>query len=288
MFCESRPRLRRVHSKFDFVECANEAGVAVPNTQRVTERDELERAVTQRGSDLVLKPEFSRFGTNTVLQPTSAAATRNIDVSAARPWVAQDFVAGTPLCTWAIARKGQIRAYSAYRVAQTAGGAAITFEHAPHPGAQAWVERFVRHVEFTGQIAFDLIEGADGAVVGIECNPRATSGVHLFRDDARLAATFFEHDGVEHDGALLAPGTERFMLMLPMFTHGLSAVRSWRDLQGWVRTFSSSRSVLFDGTDPGPFLLQGLSFAELAARALGGGVDLLSASTLDIEWNGEE
>lgn len=286
VFCESRARLRRVHSKYEFVQCANEAGVAVPRTERVVDRGALEALVARRGLSLVLKPEFSRFGTNTILRPASAAQTSGIRVDAVRPWVAQDFVAGTPLCTWAAAHKGKLRAYSAYRVTQTAGGAAITFQHTPHPGAQAWVEGFVRHVEFTGQIAFDLIERGDGSVVGIECNPRATSGVHLFRDDARMADAFLEHGSVEHE--LLAPGPGRFMLTLPMFTHGLSAVRSWGSLQNWATTLRDSRSVLFDGSDPGPFLLQGLSFAELAARAIAGHVDLLSASTLDIEWNGEE
>lgn len=288
VFCESRARLRRVHSKFEFVQRANEAGVAVPPTQRVTERSALEDLVARRGLSLVLKPEFSRFGTNTIIRPASAAQVSGLQVDPAHAWVAQDFVLGTPLCTWAAAHNGKLRAYSAYKVTQTAGGAAITFQHTPHAGAQDWTERFVRHVGFTGQIAFDFIErpaidGKDGEVVGIECNPRATSGVHLFRDDARMAGAF-----LEPGGELLAPGDGRFMLALPMFTHGLGAVRSFGSLRRWANTFATSRSVLFDGGDPGPFLLQGLSFAELAARALAGGVDLLSASTLDIEWNGEE
>lgn len=289
VYCESRARLRQVHSKYEFVQRAKEAGVAVPTTQRVAERGALEELVARRGLGLVLKPEFSRFGTNTIIRPASAAQTRDLDVDDAHAWVAQDFVQGTPLCSWAAAHKGELRAYSAYRVTQTAGGAAITFQHTPHPGAREWTERFVRHVGFTGQIAFDFIEqpsskgGEWGEVVGIECNPRATSGVHLFRDDARLADAF-----LNAEGEALAPGDGRFMLALPMFTHGLGSVRSWESLRSWARTFRKSRSVLFDGGDPGPFLLQGLSFAELAGRALAGGVDLLSASTLDIEWNGEE
>lgn len=282
VFCESRAHLRRVHSKYEFVQCALEAGVAVPPTQRVSDRRTLEGVVARRGLSLVLKPEFSRFGTNTLLRPGSAAQLAHIEVDSERAWVAQDYVAGTPLCTWAVAHQGKLRAYSAYKVAQTAGGAAITFEHSPHAGAEAWVERFVRHMKFTGQIAFDFIERPNGEVVGIECNPRATSGVHLFRDDPRLAGAF-----LESSGELLAPGPGRFMLMLPMFTHGLSAVRSWTNLRSWTSTLMASRSVLYDKRDPGPFLLQGLSFAELAGRAIAGRVDLLSASTLDIEWNGQ-
>ncbi|MFK8001988.1 MAG: carbamoylphosphate synthase large subunit [Polyangiales bacterium] len=288
VYCESRARLRRVHSKFEFAQRAKEAGVAVPPTKRITERNALEELVARRGLNLVLKPEFSRFGTNTLIRPASAAQTRDLKVDDAHAWVAQDFARGTPLCTWAVAHQGELRAYSAYRVTQTAGGAAITFEHTPHAGAREWTERFVRHVGFTGQIAFDFIEepskdGGDGEVIGIECNPRATSGVHLFRDDARMADAF-----LHAKGEVLAPGKGRFMLALPMFTHGLGGVRSWEGLRSWATSFAASRSVLFDGDDPGPFLLQGLSFAELAGRALAGGVDLLSASTLDIEWNGEE
>lgn len=39
----------------------------------------------------------------------------------------------------------------------------------------------------SGQFALDLIERADGSILAIECNPRATSGIHLFSRTSLLA-----------------------------------------------------------------------------------------------------
>ena len=48
--------------------------------------------------------------------------------------------------------------------------------------------RLVAGTGYSGQISFDWIVGGDGCARAIECNPRATSGLHLFARDAALPA----------------------------------------------------------------------------------------------------
>ena len=60
-----------------------------------------------------------------------------------------------------------------------------------HAAARAWVETFVAREGYTGQIAFDFIETEAGVMYALECNPRATSGVHLLAAHPEFAAAFF-------------------------------------------------------------------------------------------------
>ena len=67
-----------------------------------------------------------------------------------------------------------------YRGAVMQGTVAVCFERIdPSPAVLDWVSQFVSHTRFDGFVSFDLIVDASGAVFGIECNPRATSGIHF-------------------------------------------------------------------------------------------------------------
>ena len=51
-----------------------------------------------------------------------------------------------------------------------------------NPEIEAWVRRFVGALGLTGQVSFDFIRSADGAVYAIECNPRTHSAITMFYD----------------------------------------------------------------------------------------------------------
>ncbi|MBR7551800.1 carboxylate--amine ligase, partial [Mycobacterium tuberculosis] len=54
-----------------------------------------------------------------------------------------------------------------------------------------WVSEFVAAERFSGQAGFDFIEGADGSLYCIECNPRSTSGIMMFRPHNDVPSAFF-------------------------------------------------------------------------------------------------
>jgi hypothetical protein len=219
------------------------------------------------------------------MPPHSDQALAGVTPSAAAPWVAQTFVRGRQVCTYSLARAGRLVAHTAYPSEFTAGqGATIVFRHIEHPAALAWVRAFVEREDFSGQIAFDFIETEAGELYALECNPRATSGVHLLAGHPDFAAAFFVPPPA---GELLTPPEGRpALLAAAMWLYALPAVRSWPRLKHWLRAMTVGRDVIFDPRDPLPALLQGVGLARFLAWSVRHRISALEASTYDIEWNG--
>jgi hypothetical protein len=72
-----------------------------------------------------------------------------------------------------------------------------------------------------------------------------------------------------------------------MLTYGLPAALRNNQFAGWLKTFFSSKDVIFDLKDPLPALLQFRGRLTQLSIARKNRISLLEASTFDIEWNGE-
>lgn len=135
----------------------------------------------------------------------------------------------------------------------------VYFRSVDHPGILAYVQKlaaFLPRKELPFQASFDFIETTDESspqrLVAIECNPRATSGIHLFSGTPSLAsaltATPAESPIVPRPGAKrqLAPG----MMMWKKSERGAKAwLRHMKRLMG-------SKDVIFNKRDIGPSLMQ--------------------------------
>ncbi|MFZ5881678.1 MAG: carbamoylphosphate synthase large subunit [Chloroflexota bacterium] len=284
VFTESLPTLRSLHNKWDFIRLAASLGLSVPETALLQTQDDL-LGVFARWRGLVLKPAFSRFASRTLILPTVKQALSALTVAPANPWVAQEFVTGGQVCTYSVVHGGRITAHTAYRSEFTAGqGATIAFQHVEHPAALAWVDTFVNTLGYTGQVSFDFIEDEQGAVTALECNPRATSGVHLLAAHPHFAQAFL-------DPALncITPiGENRSMLGTAMLLYGLPNAIQKGTFKRWLDLFLSSRDTIFTWSDPLPAWLQTRSIFHYLRLARQQGISPLQASTFDIEWNGED
>jgi predicted ATP-grasp superfamily ATP-dependent carboligase len=278
-------QLRRLHSKFEFMEVVRKAGLPVPETSRVTSLAEAIEAVRRSPGELVLKPEFSRFATEVIVKPRDPDAIGRLAISVERPWVVQRFVTGEQVCSYGVAHEGRLTAHTAYRVDYTAGlASSIRFVVDDDPRLEAWVSRFVAAEGYTGQMAFDFVVASGGTVMPLECNPRATSGIHLFADQPELAGTFLDARGPR----LHAHPRRPRMLAIPMLVYGLpQSMRRGRTSQ-FIRDFVSSQDAVFRLLDPLPTLVQAMAVGELAMLARHYHRNLLAASTADIEYNGED
>ncbi len=274
--------MARLHSKLEFVGLAREAGLEVPRTERVESRSALDRAIAERPDELVVKPEFSRFGTQAIVRPTEPV---NVEVSRERVWVAQEALEGQPLATFSIAHEGRLVLHATYPIEFTAGRAAVHFRAIRNAAVLAQVRALVASTGYTGLIAFDFIE-TDQGPIAIECNPRATSGVHLFGGGPALARAILEPDGMDESSLVEPEVGSCSMIAAPMLSC-LAEVRSRAALRDWLASWRSSRPVLESLSDPGPFFMQGVSLVGLCLTALRHGIGPLEASTWDIEWNGE-
>jgi hypothetical protein len=283
VFTEPLDKLDVFHSKWNFVIGAGECDLLVPDTMLIMNEDALLSAFAH-WKELVLKPVYSRFAARTLMRPTLKQAFATLTFDPKEPWVAQQMIHGRQFCSYSVCQNGRITAHATYPTTFTAGrGAAIAFQSVEHRGIFQWVRTFVKHFNVTGQMAFDFVETPNGKVIGLECNPRATSGAHLLTSNPKFVEAFFnpEMDCVTpeaHSACMLATG---------MLVYGLPTAWKNGNLSAWWQTFLHSDDVIFDPKDPLPFLLQARSILAYMKLGRKEKISALEASTFDIEWNGE-
>ncbi|HUN21684.1 MAG TPA: hypothetical protein PK299_00970 [Anaerolineales bacterium] len=284
VFCEPRTRLKALHSKWEFVQLAQKLGLSVPTTHLLTNPAPIAQ-LQQAYSPLVYKPEYSRFAEQTHIAPPLPPA---IFPSPQARWVAQTFVAGRTLCTYSIAWRGKLLAHACYPTVWQAGkGAAVYFRALQRPATRRWVETLVSQLGLSGQFAFDFIERADGTCLAIECNPRATSGLHLLASQAGLVRCFAEPDACQ-TCIEPAPAEPPAQLALAMWVYALPQALRQGKLSAWWQDWRQGRDVVGAVGDHAPLWGQLLSTAKLVQRARQAHISPTAASTVDIEWNGED
>ena len=284
LFAPPRSTLKVLHDKFAFAKACADHGLPVPETRRLAGPAELE-TYSLEPSDWVFKPCFSRFGAEALISP-SADALRAIAPSAGRPWVAQRRVSGREASFYAVARGGALTAFAAYQGEWRLARAAISFdplEPALDRRIEALAARIAADFAVHGQFSCDLIVDPGGEPWLIECNPRATSGVHLLAGGGDLARAML---GAQAD-LVRSPGAPRHLLPA-LATQGLVAAIARGRLGAWVRQIRRGSDVAGIAGDRRPAfgaILDGLGF--MLAGALSG-TSMTAAATADIEWNGEE
>lgn len=280
LFSPSMELLTSVHDKHAFIRLAKSFSLAVPETMLLQDQSDLER-VRRRCRELVFKPVWSRFANHVLLRPHPAELA-SIRPTATAPWVAQRFIEGEELSAYAVARSGKLKAVALYRSLYRAEkGAGVCFEPKSDQAVRSFVETFVARTGWTGQIAFDLIRTPEGRVLPLECNPRATSGLHFFRDPVAFTEAVLG-DGEEVHPDVASVQTVRLALWL----YGLPKALRKGELGRFRRTLSHAQELLDWPGDSVPRRAQLSALAEIARIAFREGVSLQAASTRDIEWNG--
>lgn len=281
VFTEPLEILDRFHNKWKFVIDAGECDLRVPESILISREDDLLLAFSQ-WRRLVLKPVYSRFAARTLILPSLNEAFAKLTFN--EPWIAQEYIEGQSFCSYSVCQNGRITAHAVYPTIFTAGaGATIAFQPVEHAAIDAWVRRFVKHFDVTGQMAFDFIQTPQGEVVALECNPRATSGLHLLTENPQFVESFFNSEMT----CVKPQAQTARMLGTAMLVYGLP-MSIWQGRFGaWLQTFLHSDDVLFDLNDPLPFLLQARSILTYVLLGRKHGISALEASTFDIEWNGQ-
>ena len=281
LFAPSTAALRRLHSKADFPALAREAEVDPPATWAIAAPADWER-VPLPPADLVLKPEFSRFGAKTIVG-AAAEVGAVLPASPQRRWVAQERLAGEEYCVWSAIRGGSLVACIVYRpVLRHGRSAAYAFEAVDSPAIVEMSRRIGARVGGDGQLSYDVIVGEDRRVAPLECNPRAVSGLHLADASPAIARALL---GLE---PLLAPapGTIRY-LSPAMALMGVPAAVAGGSLGKLRRIWRGGRDSVGRPGDRLPVAGVLLDAARFALRGAGRLNSPTSETTDDIEWNGE-
>ncbi len=289
--------LAKLHHKYSFASLAELHGCRVPSTRLITGETQWRHAVREaQDGTLVLKPAYSRFAARVIMPQQlrcsaggPACTPAPPELSPARPWVAQRYVPGRAICTFSLASEGQLLAHAAYESKYRTGavGASVHFMQLNHPAALAWVRRFVEATGLSGHVGFDFIDGEDGVLYAIECNPRATSGLHLFRPLAgQYTAAILS--GQQSDGGLLQPPPgSKAMLTLPMAACGLRLAAQPRQWRAWLDAWRGTPDAVYRRGDSRPAWEQLRIVADAWRRSRSSGLSMTEVLTDDIEWNGE-
>ena len=282
LFAPKLADLSQVHHKYHFIRLCEDLGIPTPRTQLIETPQELATHV-QDAHDLVFKPVWSRFGSQALIRP-KARKLQQIQPTLKNPWVAQEYIDGTELCVYAIAHAGRLIALSAYRGLVRAGpGAAICFAPENSEPLRDFVEKIISATAWTGQISFDVMRTQDGRLLPLECNPRATSGLHFFSDGAAFSrALFGQTDEVKPD--ITSPQT----LPLALWLYGLPMVLNTEQRSVFLDALRRSGDVMRWPSDRVGYGAQLRAVAEFAGIAFRHRISLERASTWGIEWNGED
>ncbi len=272
--------LRRLHSKILFNQLLRDLGQPAPDSWTVENAADM-AALPLPPGELVLKPEFSRFGTATLIRPHPSRL-GDLAVSPGQRWAAQRHIAGQEICLWSAAIGGRLVASALYRPKWRQGhSASYVFERIDLPAALEIAVAVAAGTGMTGQLSFDMIAAPDGTIFPIECNPRAVSGLHLFGGQADLARA------LTGQIASAAPSSDICHLAPAMAVLGVPqalASGRWRAFRAdWARGEDAlgrnGDRWCWAGAllDAGRFAMAGLPRLASATRQ----------STDDIEWNGD-
>jgi predicted ATP-grasp superfamily ATP-dependent carboligase len=278
LYAMSSETLLALHNKATFVENCKAYGVSAPETFSLTDH---RAAAFANKHDHIVKPVFSCSGRGilfrkrgTVLPPQDAD----------QPMIVQRWVKGNVLSTFSIAHEGRALTTVAYRGAVMSGTVAVCFERvttedSQHAAVTQWVDKFVAAANFNGFISFDLVVDENGTAHGIECNPRATSGLH-FVDSRDLAA------------AVVHPEPDmqirfREELLLQQFYPCLTEVQKSMfsaNFRKNLATFLRARDVTWQWRDPLPFLTMPFTASQIIWLSIKNGTTFGEVATLDVGW----
>jgi predicted ATP-grasp superfamily ATP-dependent carboligase len=230
---------------------------------------------TMRSRPAVLKPVHSCSGRGVRLLPPGSALPAP---DPAVPAIVQRYILGEEYSSCSIAHEGRVSSTVIYRAAQKSGSVAVAFERVENPAISDWITRFIAAANWTGFIAFDIIVNEAGQPLGIECNPRTTSGLHFWQR-ADIARAVVEPGFIPR----FRPETRLQQFYSALTETQMSLFRRGPFREN-LRQLFSTRDVTWDWHDPMPFLTMTATSWPIIRMAMARGVTFGAVATLDVGW----
>ncbi|GEN98312.1 hypothetical protein NSE01_01450 [Novosphingobium sediminis] len=274
LFTMAPEQVLALHDKARFVKAASAMGLAVPQSAPLgsAEAEDLRRT-----GPVVVKPVFSCSGNGLQIlrggEPLPPA-------DPAAPAVVQRFVEGREHSTCSIAQDGRVVATMVYRGAVMSGSVAVAFERVDVPAIDAWVSQFVAETHWSGFISFDFIIDAAGVPHAIECNPRATSGVHFWEDED-IARTVLEPGW---QGQVRVRRQRTLQQFYACLTETQAAMLRGKGFLPSLKSLITTRDVSWDWRDPWPFMSMILTSWPIIWQSITKGARFGEVATLDVGW----
>jgi predicted ATP-grasp superfamily ATP-dependent carboligase len=277
LLCPTLDELDRWHNKFTFQQHAAACGLGTPRTDLVEGPEQLKNSLA-RYPNYLLKPAYSRFAVRIIANRGQRSGQRPLSScqpSPAQPWLIQEFVEGENECSYSVVHQGRITAHCAYRTPlRVNAGAGASFQSVDGEPSLEIARGLLAGSNFTGQFSLDFLRTHGGHLCLLECNPRATSAVHLM-EPSRLAEALLNPTAALW---IEPPGRYQQLLLVVLGQNPLKLLAQPRS--NW------RRDVILSSKDPLPALMQLSQVGHFFSVSRRGCVGLLEATTEDIEWNG--
>lgn len=272
--------LQGLHDKYEFIGCCREAGVAAPETALVGS-DEAQHLLST--GPCVMKPTISCSG-----RGVRILAQGTVTPQAEEPSLLQRYVPGRVLSSFSLARQGRVLGTVLYQGAVMQGTVAVAFERIDlSPPIIEWIAKIVAHTHFDGFISFDFIESEPGCVFGIECNPRATSGLH-FVEPSELASFVLDDSCSANSTGTVNIGyrPERLLQQFyPCLTETQKSLLTKGPFQKNIAALWAARDVSWRLDDPWPALSMPWTSWPIIAQAIRHRCSFGEVAMLDLMWS---
>lgn len=280
VFCSPHKTLTDLHNKWIFNEKLRSYNLPTLPAILIQSEKDLQTIPLQK--PYILKSCFSR-GSLSIAKVEDNKPHRNIPFDSKNPLIAQSWGEGTKYCTYSICYQGKIYAHTTYPVEFAIdGNSCISFKAIRHPEILSFVTTFVEKENYTGQIAFDFIEDDHGTLFCLECNPRTTSGLHLFDAEDCIADAFFHRN----ETMITPPENRSKQIAIAMLVWGWRNGNPSLALPQFLKKICSTKDVIFTTRDPLPFLMEPVLFPVYLATSIAEGLSMPASFTSDLEWNG--
>lgn len=275
LFSAAEAEVHRLHDKFDFIRFAASLRLPVPATWRADDDESLD--MTRRQA-FVVKPRNACSGVD-IRYYNAGELPPDVE-----DCVVQERLDGRLLSSFTVASAGNVMVTSIYEAVVLDGSVGVCFERVDDASAvDDWINAFVTASGHTGFISFDFIVDGEGVARAIECNPRATSGIHFVNDEllpaAIAGAVSRDSERPHRDAALLAESYSCFTAVLG--ASGPARKAAWRALR-------AARDVTWRRDDPWPFLLMLVNTWKLLWLSTTRRISFAQAAVLDIQWRKRE
>lgn len=275
LYSMPQERLRELHDKERFIKLAESFDLTVPKTFLLGTH---QATAFAKEHDFILKPICTCSGQGLEIHD---AGNTLPEASALPPTIVQEQMKGALKSTFSMCDKGRVIGTVVYRSAILSGTVGVAFERLEHETAiENWIADFVQKANHTGFISFDMMENEQGVPHAIECNPRATSGIHFVERESIASAIV----NPEKTDTLKMRPQKLMQQFYPCLTETQASLFKRDDFLKKAGIMWKAKEVNFAWRDPLPLWLMPFTSWQIMKRAFINGESFGEASTYDIAW----
>ena len=262
--------IERVDDKFQFAKASESLGLLAPKSfliedpQQVIDFDFSQETrpyiLKSIAYDSVRRLDLTKLPCETPEQ--TADFVNALPISADRPWVMQEFIAGEEYCTHGTMVDGQLRVHCCCK----SSAFQVNYSHVDVAEIEDWVRTFAEGMNLTGQFSLDFIQSYDdGKFYAIECNPRTHSAITAFHDHTEVAAAYLNPPQLDETSTATGPATQYPIVplggSLPTYWmyHELwrmvCNITQFKRVQERMQIITRGKDAIFDWNDPWPFFM---------------------------------